>query len=72
MIASRKLPRLQNTATELQQYLPSDGTAELDFMECNIRNESQVLTIRWLISVILTRVCVLLFIIITGSLKKYK
>jgi len=43
MIASRKLERLQNTANELQQYLPATGTAELDFMECNIRNESQVM-----------------------------
>jgi len=42
MIASRKLERLQKTANELQQYLPSNGTAELDFMECNIRNENQV------------------------------
>lgn len=42
MIASRKVDRLQNTANELQQYLPANGPAELDFVECNIRNENQV------------------------------
>ena len=49
MIASRKLERLQTTANELQQYLPASGTAELDFMECNIRNENQVIIIKWLL-----------------------
>jgi len=43
MIASRKLERLRNTANELRQYLPPSGTAELDFMECNIRDEKQVI-----------------------------
>lgn len=42
IIASRKLERLRSTANELQQHLPRNGTAELDFMECNIRNENQV------------------------------
>jgi len=46
MIASRKLERLRNTANELQQYLPANGTAELEFMECNIKNENQVIIIR--------------------------
>lgn len=43
MIASRKLERLRNTVNELRQYLPPSGTAELDFMECNIRDEKQVI-----------------------------
>jgi len=47
MIASRKLERLQNTVDELQQHLPANGSAELDFMECNIRNENQVITVRY-------------------------
>jgi len=52
MIASRKVDRLQNTANELQQYLPANGPAELDFVECNIRNENQVMMIQQFISVI--------------------
>jgi len=55
MIASRKLERLRSTANELQQHLPADGTAELDFIECNIRNENQVITIKWFVLVWLNR-----------------
>ena len=43
MIASRKIEQLQSTANELQQHLPTNGTAELDYMVCNIRNEDQVM-----------------------------
>ena len=52
MIASRKIERLQSTADELQQYLPTNGTAELDFMQCDIRNEDQVMMSKWFISVV--------------------
>jgi len=47
MIASRKIEQLQSTANELQQHLPTNGTAELDFIECNIRNEDQVILHLW-------------------------
>lgn len=56
MIASRNLERLRHTANELQQHLPPNGTAELDFMECNIRNENQVLIV---VEQIVSVMCVL-------------
>ena len=43
MIASRKLDRLSASAKLLQQQIKPESTAELDHVQCNIRNEEQVL-----------------------------
>ena len=43
MIASRNVDRLKKSANELRLQLPKDGSAEIDFVECNIRKEDQVL-----------------------------
>ena len=42
MIASRKIERLSESAKVLQAQLKPDSVAELDHMQCNIRNEEQV------------------------------
>ena len=42
MIASRKIERLSESAKVLQAQLKPDSEAELDHMQCNIRNEEQV------------------------------
>ena len=42
MIASRKLDRLSTSAKLLQSQIKPGSPAELDHLQCNIRNEEQV------------------------------
>ena len=42
MIASRKLDRLSASAKLLQSQIKPGSPAELDHIQCNIRNEEQV------------------------------
>ena len=42
MIASRKLDRLSTSAKLLQGQIKPGSPAELDHVQCNIRNEEQV------------------------------
>ena len=42
LIASRKVERLNETATQMRQLLPEQGTAELHTVQCNIREETEV------------------------------
>ncbi len=42
MIASRKLDRLEQSAEKMSALLPAGGSAKLEFMQCNIRNEEEV------------------------------
>ena len=51
MIASRKLDRLKETAEELRSQLPADSVAQLELIECNIRQEDQVICLPFIFGV---------------------
>ena len=42
MIASRRVDRLAAAVTELRAQLPQGSNAEVDYVQCNIRDEEQV------------------------------
>ena len=43
MIASRKVERLQEAVQEIRALLPPENSARVEWVECNIRKEDQVL-----------------------------
>ena len=42
MVASRKIDKLSESAQILKSQIKPGSTAELDHLQCNIRNEEQV------------------------------